>query len=257
MPATAMPRPLRVDLPGIPQHVVQRGNDRQPCFFADEDYLCYRSELRDMAHREGCVVHAYVLMTNHVHLLLTPQCRGAVARTMQALGRRYVRYINSTYHRTGTLWEGRYKSSLVGDGDYLMRCHRYIELNPLRASMVSDPRDYRWSSHHALAFGDADPLVSPHADYLALSVDDMTRKQHYRTMVMDAVVAEDLDTIRRHLQRQHPYGTDRFRQTIEAQLGRTVGPQKIGRPRKQPEEQSQNRGQSRLLIPVEFSPSGT
>lgn len=227
-----MPRPLRIDLPGIPQHVVQRGNDRQPCFFTDADYLCYRGELRDMARREGCVVHAYVLMTNHVHLLLTPQRPGAVGRTLQALGRRYVRYVNVTYHRTGTLWEGRYKASLVGDGDYLMRCHRYIELNPLRAAMVADPRDYRWSSHRALAFGEADPLLTPHPGYLALSADPIARQQRYRALVMAAVDAEEVDAIRRHLQRQHAYGSDRFRQAIEAQLGRTIGPQKIGRPRK-------------------------
>lgn len=226
-----MPRPLRIELPGIPQHVIQRGNDRQPCFFTDTDYLCYRSELRDMARREGCVVHAYALMTNHVHLLLTPQRPGAVARTMQALGRRYVRYINVTYHRTGTLWEGRYKASLVGDGDYLMHCHRYIELNPLRAAMVADPRDYRWSSHRALAFGVTDPLTTPHLDYLALSADPAVRQQHYRALVMAAVDPEEVDAIRRHLQSQLAYGSDRFRQAIEAQLGRTVGPQKIGRSR--------------------------
>ncbi len=236
-----MPRPLRIDLAGIPQHVVQRGNDRQPCFFADGDYLCYRSELRDLARREGCAIHAYVLMTNHVHLLLTPTAPCAVARMMQALGRRYVRYINTTYHRTGTLWEGRYKASLVGDGDYLMHCHRYIELNPLRAAMVSDPRDYRWSSHRALAFGEPDPLLTPHPDYLALSADPAIRQQRYREMVMATVDAEEVDAIRRHLQRQHPYGPDRFRRAIEAQLGRTVGPQKIGRPRKPVPEAEESR----------------
>ena len=121
MQAIAMPRPLRIELPEIPQHVIQRGNDHQPCFFTVEDYLFYRSELRDSARREGCLVHAYVLMTNHVHLLRTPQRSGVVARTMQALGRHYVRYINATYHRTGRLWEVRYNASLVGDGEYLMR----------------------------------------------------------------------------------------------------------------------------------------
>ena len=240
-----MPRPLRIDLPGIPQHVVQRGNDRQPCFFDDADYLCYRSELGEMARREGCAVHAYVLMTNHVHLLLTPSRPGAVGKAMQSLGRRYVRYINATYGRTGTLWEGRYKASLVGDGDYLMQCHRYIELNPLRAAMVADPRDYRWSSHHALAFGEADPLVTPHPDYLALGARPVERQQRYRAMVMDTVNPEDLEAIRLHLSRQHAYGSDRFRQAIEAQLGRIVGPQKIGRPRKE------NRGQS-LRYPHDF-----
>ncbi len=250
-----MPRPLRIDLPGIPQHVIQRGNDRQPCFYSDDDYLCYRSELRDMARREGCAIHAYVLMTNHVHLLLTPTAAGGVPRLMQALGRRYVRYINATYHRSGTLWEGRYKSSLVGDGGYLMKCHRYIELNPLRAAMVADPRDYRWSSHGALAFGESDSLLTHHPDYLALSTDAAKRQQQYRAMVMAAVDAEEVGAIRLHLQRQHPYGLDRFRLAIEAQLGRTVGPQKIGRPRNASrQEQEQNRGQSRLLIPGEIRP---
>lgn len=129
----------------------------------------------------------------------------------------------------------------MGDGDYLMQCHRYIELNPLRAAMVADPRDYRWSSHHALAFGEADPLVAPNPDYMALGARPVERRQQYRAMVMDTVNPEDLEAIRLNLSRQHAYGSDRFRQAIEAQLGRIVGPQKIGRPRKE------NRGQSRLL----------
>ena len=227
-----MPRRHRIDLPGIPQHIVQRGNDRQPCFFTEADYLCYRTLLREAALREGCVVHAYVLMTNHVHLLLTPRQPHAVPRTLQALGRRYVRYINDTHHRSGTLWEGRYKSSLVDDGDHLLHCHRYIELNPLRAAMAGDPRDYRWSSHRALAFGDADPLVHPHPAYLALADDPAARQRLYREMVMATVDPADVDAIRRHLQRQHAYGGDRFRQAIEAQLGRALGPQKIGQTRK-------------------------
>lgn len=237
--ASNMPRPRRIDLPGVPQHLVQRGNDRQPCFFAEADYLCYRTTLREIALREGCAVHAYVLMTNHVHLLLTPRQPNAVARTMQALGRQYVRYINDTYHRSGTLWEGRYKASLVGERDYLLHCHRYIELNPLRAAMVADPRDYRWSSHHALACGENDLLLTPHPDYLALSTDPATRQEAYRRMVMDAVDPADVETIRRHLQRQHAYGSNRFREAIEAQLGRGVGPQKIGRPRKEKESGNQ------------------
>lgn len=117
-----MARRPRVDLPGIPQHVVQRGNDRQPCFFADADRHCYLQNLREIALREHCEVHAYVLMTNHVHLLMTPEASGQVARLMQALGRRYVRYINDRYRRTGTLWEGRYKSSLVDRDTSLLRC---------------------------------------------------------------------------------------------------------------------------------------
>lgn len=110
-----------------------------------------------------CAVHAYVLMTNHVHLLMTPEAPGQVARVMQDLGRRYVRYINERYHRTGTPWEGRYKSCPVADDRYLLQCQRYIELNPVRARMVGDPADYRWSSHRHTAFGEPDPLVQPHS----------------------------------------------------------------------------------------------
>lgn len=137
-----MPRPPRLDLPGVAQHVIQRGNDRQPCFFTADDYRRYLHDLNEIALREGCAIHAYVLMTNHVHLLVTPSDVGRVSRMMQALGRRYVRHVNRTYHRTGTLWEGRYKACLVADDAHLLQCHRYIELNPLRAAMVADPRDY-------------------------------------------------------------------------------------------------------------------
>jgi putative transposase len=171
-------------------------------------------------------------MTNHVHLLLTPDEAGGVSRLMHTFARNYAGLFNRRHGRSGTLWEGRYKASLVDDGDYLMQCHRYIELNPLRAAMVVDPRDYRWSSHRVLAFGEADPLVQPHPAYLALGEDAPTRQRRYRDFVMATVAPTDIDALRRHLQRQHAYGSDRFRQAIEAQLGRSVGSQKIGQPRK-------------------------
>ncbi|GAB3353489.1 transposase [Lysobacter tyrosinilyticus] len=201
-------------------------------FFTDGDYLRYRTDLRELALREGCAIHAYALMTNHVHLLMTPMAAGAVARLMQSLGRRYVRYVNDSYHRTGTLWEGRYKSCLVDDGNYLLQCHRYIELNPLRAAMVADPCDYPWSSHRRNARGDYDPLISPHPSYLGLSPDTDQRQRIYRALVMETVDPTEIQAIREHLQRQHAYGTHRFRVAIETQLGRSAGPQKIGRPRK-------------------------
>jgi putative transposase len=226
-----MPRPTRIDLPGIAQHVIQRGNDRQPCFFADADDLRYRADLRDIALREGCEVHAYVLMTNHVHLLVTPASRGAIGRMMQSLGRRFVRGINERHGRTGTLWEGRYKACPVEAGDYPMHCHRYIELNPLRAAMVADPADHPWSSHRCNALGEYDPLVSHHRSYLSLSEDPGVRRARYRAFAMANVGADELDAIRRHVQRQHAFGTSRFREAIEAQLGRSAGPRKIGRPR--------------------------
>ncbi|MGH8184083.1 MAG: transposase [Rhodanobacteraceae bacterium] len=203
-----------------------------PCFFTEIDYIRYLQDLHEIARREGCTLHAYVLMTNHVHLLMTPGAAGRVGRTMQALGRRYVRCVNDRYCRTGTLWEGRYKASLVGGERHVLQCQRYIELNPVRAQMVADPADYRWSSfrHHAL--GVPDPKITPHPAILGLGRTPNERQRNYRELVMQAVTPEETDAIRRHLQHQHIYGTGRFRRVIEAQLGRKVGPKKIGRPKK-------------------------
>lgn len=233
-----MPRQPRLDLARIPQHVVQRGNDRQPCFFTDIDRVRYLQDLREIAMREGCNVHAYVLMTNHVHLLMTPTASGQVARVMQSLGRRYVRYINDRYRRTGTLWEGRYKSSLVDRETYLLHCYRYIELNPVRARMTADPLDYAWSSHAHNAFGRDDPLIHPHPTYLALGRTDQERQRAYRALAVEDLSQDHLDAIRIHLQRQHALGSERFRTAIEAQLSRRAGPAKIGRPRKKSPERS-------------------
>jgi putative transposase len=227
-----MPRQPRLDLALVPQHVVQRGNDRRPCFFEGGDYARYLAELREITLREGCAVHAYVLMTNHVHLLMTPAASGQVARVLQAIGRRYVRHINDRYHRTGTLWEGRYKACPVDTDDYLLRCYRYIELNPVRAAMVSRPEDYAWSSYHLNARGISDPLVQPHAIYRSLGPDGATRQAAYRNLVDQVLADSDVDDIRRHLQQQHAFGSQRFRAAIEAQLGRRAGPARIGRPPK-------------------------
>lgn len=171
-------------------------------------------------------------MTNHVHLLVTPGSEGAIGRMMQSLGRRYVRNINDRYHRTGTLWEGRYKACPVEDSAYLMHCHRYIELNPLRAAMTADPADYSWSSHRCNALGHPDLLVSHHCSYLALSSDPNERRQRYRAFVMETVTSDEVDAIRQHVQQQHAFGTHRFRGAIEALIGRSAGPRKIGRPKK-------------------------
>lgn len=227
-----MPRRPRLDLPGVAQHVIQRGNDRQPCFFVVDDYVRYRDDLRDIAAQEGCAIHAYVLMNNHVHLLMTPAAAGSVSRLMQALGRRYVRYVNDRHERTGTLWEGRFKSCLVGDERYLLQCYRYIELNPVRAAMVADPANYRWSSHRRNAFGRPDVLVTPHPAYAALGPDSRDRERAFRALVMQDVDADETEAIRLHLRRQYAYGPDSFRRAVETQLGRPLGPRKTGRPRK-------------------------
>lgn len=228
-----MARQPRLDPPGMPQHVVQRGNDRQPCFFNESDYARYLAELNEACRKEGCTVHAYVLMTNHVHLLVTPMQSGCVGRMMQSLGRRYVRYVNDHYRRTGTLWEGRFKSSLVDTEGYLLQCHRYIELNPVRAGMVGDPGHYAWSSHAHNAFGRHNPLLDPHPVYLALGPTHADRCVAYRDWVMQPIEASETKTIRLTLQSQHALGSERFRQAIEKQLARRAGPAKIGRPRKE------------------------
>ena len=227
-----MPRQPRLDLPGIAQHLVQRGNDRQPCFFTDTDRLRYLQDLRELALALDCHVHAYVLMTNHVHLLVTPMQPKGLALLMQSLGRRYVRHVNDRYRRTGTLWEGRYKACLVDGDDYLLRCYRYIELNPVRAGMVADPADYPWSSHRANALGMPDPLVRPHARFRALGSSEESRRTAYRALVIAGLDPAEVAQIRTTLQRQHALGDDRFLQAIERQLGRRAGPAKVGRPRK-------------------------
>jgi len=227
-----MPRRPRLDLPNIPQHIIQRGNDRQPCFFADVDRLRYLDDLREICTKEDCAVHAYALMTNHVHLLATPSSGGQIGRLMQALGRRYVRFVNDRYRRTGTLWEGRYKSCLVDSETYLLRCYRYIELNPVRAGMVARPSDYGWSSHAANAAGRHDPLVREHPAYQALGASASERQLAYRRLFDTPAAADEVDTIRLYLQRQHALGSSRFKDAIERQLARPVGPAKVGRPRK-------------------------
>jgi putative transposase len=227
-----MPRLPRFDMPGTAQHVVQRGNNRQPCFFTDADRLCYLTELRELTRHAGCAVHAYVLMTNHVHLLLTPSGPGQIPRIMQSLGRRYVRFVNDRYGRTGTLWEGRYKACLVASDEHLLCCHRYIELNPVRAGMMARAADYRWSSHRANAFGIPDPLVEPHPQYVALGVTPRDRQEAYREFVAQAVPAQEIESIRSTLQRQHVLGSQGFRHDIESRLDRRAGPARIGRPRR-------------------------
>ncbi|WP_310451749.1 transposase [Sulfuritalea sp.] len=157
-----MPRRPRIHLAGIPLHIVQRGHNRDACFFGEDDYHAYRHWLGEALKTSGCQLHAYVLMTNHVHLLLTPPAPEAVTQLVISLGRRYVHYINKTYRRTGTLWDSRYKSSLVQADAYLLLCQRYIELNPVRAAMVDDPAHYRWSSYRANGLGQPDPLLTRH-----------------------------------------------------------------------------------------------
>ena len=184
-----MPRPPRLEIPGVPLHVIQRGNNRGACFFGDVDRRFYLKCLGEASRRGGCAIHAYVLMTNHVHLLVTPTVPGAAARMLQDLGRRYVRVINTIHGRTGTLWEGRFKSSVVTTERHLLACHRYIEMNPVRAGIASTALSYPWSSHRHYAEGQSDPLISEHDCFLSLGQDPKERHHAFRRLF-----AQDLDT---------------------------------------------------------------
>lgn len=225
-----MPRPPRPDLAGIPQHIIQRGNDRQACFFQETDFQTYLTLLREASKRFDCAVHAYVLMTNHVHLLVTPQEVGGVSRMMQTLGRGYVSGINARYKRTGTLWEGRYKSCLVGTDAYLLACYRYIELNPVRARMVEQPEDYPWSSYRTNAIGESNPLVASHESYRSLGSDAATRQRIYRALVAEATTVGHLSEIRTTVQQQKALGDTQFRQQMERMLGRCMDVRPAHRP---------------------------
>src|SRR3989344_709001 len=226
-----MARKPRFTLPGVPQHVIQRGNNREPCFFASEDFRFYLDCLKEAFEKYHCAVHAYVLMTNHVHLLVTPQTEAAVGNLMQSIGRRYVRYVNHTYRRSGTLWEGRYKASLVESETYLLACQRYIELNPVRAGMVAIPGDYRWSSYAGNAFGKADGYLTPHPEFLRLDADPEQRRHVYRELFRHHMENDLLHTIREALNQELVLGSERFKDKIEATLKRRARPGLPGRPR--------------------------
>lgn len=227
-----LPRP---DLAGVPQHVVQRGNNRMPCFLDDGDRHRYLQCLREALLRYGCTLHAYVLMSNHVHLLLTPREAGAVSRLMQTFARNYAGLFNGRHGRTGTLWEGRYKSCLVDSEQYVLTCYRYIELNPVRAWMTDEPAAHPWSSYRTNALGHPNPLLSPHKAYLELGQDPMRRRDAYRALFKAALPEETLVEIRTYLQQQRALGTDRFRQRVEAELKRCASVRPAHRPRKQPD----------------------
>jgi putative transposase len=167
-------------LPGVPAHVVQRGNNRDACFFHEDDYRYYLAVLAEGLKRYRVSLHAYVLMTNHVHLLMTPTDETGISQVMQHVGRMYVLYINRTYRRTGTLWEGRHKASLVNAAEYLLTCYRYIELTPVRAGMVETPEAYPWSSYCGHGWGKADALVTDHVLYCELGSDAASRQHAYR-----------------------------------------------------------------------------
>lgn len=226
-----MPRKKRMYITGLPYHVVQRGNNRSACFYDEADYQLYLELLKDYSVRYGVQIHAYVLMTNHVHLLMTPESEDSISRLMKAQGSRYAFYMNKRYSRTGTMWEGRHKSSVVDAKTYLLTCYRYIELNPVRAHMVEMPEEYCWSSYCINAWGEQGKWLTPHPAYLALGNDKNERCYAYRELFRNMLNQEDLHTIRRAAHYSHPLGSDYFAQQIEALIGRSVGHCNRGRPK--------------------------
>ena len=175
-----MARRKRICPAGIPQHIIQRGNNRQACFGLEEDFSAYAHWLEEASRKYQVAIHAWVFMTNHIHLLATPTSEDGISRMMQSTGRRYVRYFNHTYRRSGTLWEGRFKSCVVDAENYLLTCQRYIELNPVRANMVESPADYKWSSYHANGLLRASRLSTPHEIWMRLGLSDKERAERYR-----------------------------------------------------------------------------
>ena len=235
-----MPRRARIALADVPLHVIQRGNNRQACFFADDDYAYYLDQLKQCAQRAGCAIHAYVLMTNHVHLLLTPHEAEAAGRLMKLLGQRYVQHVNRLYRRSGTLWEGRFRSCIVQDDAYLLGCSRYIELNPVRAGMVAAPSVYRWSSYQVNALGETDSLIEPHPIYTALGKQAQERQAAYEALFIETFDAGLVSDIRRATNGNFALGNARFQAEVTAALGRRAMPGESGRPRKQDEPVSRD-----------------
>ena len=225
-----MARLPRISPVDVPVHIIQRGNNSQVCFVADEDYSAYIDWLSKYSKKYRVDVHAWVLMTNHVHLLCTPRRGGSLSLMMQSMGRSYVRYFNSEYLRTGTLWEGRYKSCLVQEDRYLLELYRYIELNPVRAEMVEDPGEYVWSSYQCNGLGKSSEMCMPHPEYQALGSNPEERRSNYRSLFSKHVGGELLEEIRLNTNKGLAIGNHRFKEEIEALTGRRVESKKRGRP---------------------------
>ena len=213
--------------------VILRGIDRAAVFFEDADRQFFLACLSAMAKAESVAVHAYVLMTNHLHLLMTAPEAGGVASVMKRVGQRYVQRVNRTHARTGGLFEGRFRSSLIEADSYLLACQRYIELNPVRASMVLVPGDYPWSSYRANALGSTDPVVTPHALYRVLADTDEGRRLAYRRLFEDALSAELLGRLRDCTNGGFVLGSPKFERQVAAMVGRRTWKGSPGRPRKE------------------------
>lgn len=227
-----MARRRRYFVAEVPLHIIQRGNNKQACFYTEGDYAFYLDNLREYSHRYDVAIHSFVLMTNHVHLLMTPSTDTGASQLMQALGASFVQYINEVYRRSGTLWEGRFKASLVHSSRYLFTVSRYIELNPVRAGMVEHPAAYPWSSYRSNALGKKIRLLTPHPLYLALGETRVERCSQYRKLFSGRCMDMTDDQIREATNKGWVVGDNRFKAHIERQLGHAIPPMKRGGSRK-------------------------
>jgi putative transposase len=225
-----MARLARVSPIGVPQHIIQRGTNRQVIFADESDMKAYLNWLRVYSVKYKVDIHAWVLMTNHVHILCTPKAEKAVSKMMQSIGRMYVRYFNSTYERTGTLWEGRFRSCLVESEHYLLSLYKYIELNPVRAGMVVDPADYSWSSYQCNALGVEAKLQTPHEEYQRLGKSKEERLEAYRALFKVSIGKELLKEIRESTNRGLALGSIDFARQIEVLTSLRVTKKRLGRP---------------------------
>ncbi len=240
-----MARLPRICPPGIPKHIIQRGNNRQACFGSEEDFAAYAHWMHDFSNKHHVDIHTWGFMTNHVHLLVSPSTNEGVSRMMQEVGRHYVRYFNHTYRRTSTLWGGRFKSCVVDAENYLLSCQRYIELNQARANMVDKPADYLWSSYHSNGLGNPSTLWTPHEIYLSLGKLASERLTAYRQLFKSLIDEATLKTICDSVNKGLAFVNDRFKREIEHLTGRRVTPGKRV-PKKR--DKQKDEGQQEFLL---------
>ncbi|MBU1568711.1 MAG: transposase [Proteobacteria bacterium] len=228
-----MPRNARILLNDYPHHIIQRGHNRQAVFASDGDYLLYLDNLQEWKEKCGCKVYAYCLMTNHVHLIIDPGSDGHnLAMLMKRVAGRQTRYVNKIEKRSGTLWEGRYKSSPISTNEYLLACCRYVELNPVRASMVAAPEAYRWSSYRAKVGMTKQAWLDFDQHYLDLASTAKKRQRKYKDYFLGTISDEEMELIRGAIQRGQLTGTNQFIEEIEAKVGKRIEFRGQGRPRK-------------------------
>jgi putative transposase len=230
-----MARLPRLVLPGQPHHIIQRGNNRQPVFLDDEDYMRFLGWMREAARTYKVSVHAYVLMPNHMHLLASPVEANGLAQMMQWIGRKYVPYFNQKHNRVGTLWQGRFKTSVIDSENYFLVCSRYIESNPVRAHMVAAPQDYRWSSYAHHAGLRQDPAVVDHALYWALGNTPFQREAAYMALFQVPLSQAELLSIHTAAAKGWPLGSDAYKTQLQHRAKRQVLPARRGRPPKNKE----------------------